>query len=231
MKKAIFTVDDIASENTVAIVDDFLKKGIRAVMFATGENLLRNYEEAKYAVKSGMIVGNHSYSHPSFSSLSVSEGIREIEACEKALDALYADCGVLRRFRPFRFPYGDKGGENREAYQRYLRENGFHKLADSRIPYAWWRESRLHSDIDTFWTYDFEEYKLYTEPGFTLESILRKMQLSNPEYGAPLLGEESFHILLMHAHDETERLFPGYSAYFTDFLIENGFTFEKPQFV
>ena len=57
-----------------------------------------------------MIVGNHSYSHPAFSSLTMKESIEEIEKCESILEKLYQTSGIERVFRPFRFPYGDKGG-------------------------------------------------------------------------------------------------------------------------
>ena len=119
MNTALLTIDDFSSKNTPAIVDYLKEKGIKIIFFAEGRKVEQFYEEAKYALKNGMIVGNHSYSHPAFSSISVEEGIAEIEKCEKVLDKLYADCGVERIYRPFRFPYGDKGGANKEAYQKY----------------------------------------------------------------------------------------------------------------
>jgi peptidoglycan/xylan/chitin deacetylase (PgdA/CDA1 family) len=84
MNHAILTIDDIASKNTPAIVDYLNEKGIKAILFATGQNVQRYYEEAMYAVKNGMIVGNHSYSHPAFSKITVEQGIEEIEKCEMA---------------------------------------------------------------------------------------------------------------------------------------------------
>ena len=79
MNSALLTIDDIASKNTPAIVDYLNEKRIKAILFATGQKVERYYEEALYAVKNGMIVGNHSYSHPAFSSLSMKECIEEIE--------------------------------------------------------------------------------------------------------------------------------------------------------
>ena len=160
MIHALLTVDDVASRNTPAMVDYLRDKGIRAIFFATGENVERFYEEACYALKNGMILGNHSYSHPHFSQLSMEACANEIEKCEQVLDQLYHDCGIQREYRPFRFPYGDKGGENREALQAYFREKGFDKVDDTQIPYSWWAESGLNRDIDTLWTFDFEEYHI-----------------------------------------------------------------------
>ena len=148
----------------------------------------RYYEEAIYAVKNGMIVGNHSYSHPAFSSLTMKECIDEIEKCEGVLERLYRDSGVERKVKPFRFPYGDKGGDNKTALQKYFQENGFHKVDDTHIAYPWWRENNLHTDIDTFWTFDFEEYKIWQDLKFTKESVWEKCMIQIRNQGRFYLG-------------------------------------------
>ncbi len=231
MNSALLTIDDISSKNTPAIVDYLKEKGIKAVLFATGENVERFYEEAMYALKNGMIVGNHSYSHPAFSSLTIEECKEEIEKCEKVLDKLYKDSGVERIYRPFRFPYGDKGGKNKEALQKYFQEIGFHKVYDRHIPYQWWKENNLDTDIDTFWTFDFSEYNIRPNSDFTKESVWEKMHDSNPKSGAALFAENNRHILLLHAHDETEEMLPEYYKLFIDHLLENGLVFDEPKFI
>lgn len=231
MNSALLTIDDIASKNTPAIVDYLNEKRIKAILFATGQNVERYYEEALYAVKNGMIVGNHSYSHPAFSSLSMKECMEEIEKCEIVLERLYKDSGVERVFRPFRFPYGNKGGDNKNALQKYLKEKGFHKVDDTHITYPWWRENSLDTDIDTFWTFDFEEYKIRQGSEFTKESVWKKMHDTNPESGAVLFAENNRHILLLHAHDETEEMLPEYYKLFIEHLLENGLVFEEPAFL
>lgn len=231
MNSALLTIDDIASKNTPAIVDYLSEKRIKAILFATGQNVERYYEEALYAVKNGMIVGNHSYSHPAFSSLSMKECMEEIEKCEIVLERLYKDSGVERVFRPFRFPYGNKGGDNKNALQKYLKEKGFQKVDDTHITYPWWRENSLDTDIDTFWTFDFEEYKIRQGSEFTKESVWKKMHDTNPESGAVLFAENNRHILLLHAHDETEEMLPEYYKLFIEHLLENGLVFEEPAFL
>ena len=96
MIQAVLTIDDIASRNTPAIVDYLREKGIRAVMFAVGTHVEKYYSQALYAVQKGMIVGNHSDTHPAFSGLTLEKGIGEIERCEAVLDRLYRDAGVPR---------------------------------------------------------------------------------------------------------------------------------------
>ena len=222
MNTVLLTIDDVSSRNTPAIVDDLCARGIRAIMFATGVNVERFWDEAVYAVQKGMIVGNHSYSHPAFSDLTLAEAVAEIEKCENVLDRLYQAAGVARMYRPFRFPYGDKGGENKQALQQYLLEGHFDKVDDRHISYAWWREHGMDKDIDTFWTFDFEEYRIQNDPDFTQKSIWDKVHDANPIRGAALFGENQRHIVLMHAHDETDAIMPEYYRQLLDCLQENG---------
>ena len=231
MNSGILTIDDFSSKNTPAIVDYLKEKGIKAIFFATGENVERFYEEAVYAVKNGMIVGNHSYSHPAFSTLTIEESMDEIERCEQVLNRLYQDCGVERIYKPFRFPYGDKGGENKDALQQYLREKGFHKVDDTHITYDWWKENNLDTDIDTFWTFDFQEYVIRPGAGYTKEFVWNKMHDRNPGSGAVLFMENNRHIILLHAHDETEEMLPEYYKLFIEHLLENGLVFDEPAFL
>jgi peptidoglycan/xylan/chitin deacetylase (PgdA/CDA1 family) len=231
MIHAILTIDDIASANTPAIVDYLNEKGITALMFAVGENVERYYDNAVYALRHGMIVGNHSFTHPAFSEISFAEAKAEIAKNEALLDRLYKDAGVERKFRPFRFPYGNRGGENEAALQAYFRENGFHKLKDTQIPYRWWRESGLDRNIDTLWTFDFAEYQIRPGSGFTLDDVWKRVEDRAPVNGAPLLVDPGSHILLMHAHDETDEMVPGYYRLFIDRLLNNGVIFDIPEFI
>lgn len=231
MNSAVLTIDDFSSKNTPAIVDYLNEKGIQAIFFATGQNVEKFYDEALYALKNGMIVGNHGYSHPAFSTLSLNDCIDEIEKCEKVLDRLYKDSSVERKYRPFRFPYGDKGGKNKDALQNYFREKGFHKVDDTQIPYQWWKEKGLNTDIDTYWTFDFAEYMIRPDSGFTKEFVLQKMHDKNPETGAVLFAENNTHILLLHAHDETEQMLPEYYKLFIEHILENGMVFDEPKFL
>ncbi len=231
MINAVLTIDDVASANTPAIVDYLNANGITALMFAVGENVEKYYDNAIYALKNGMILGNHSYSHPAFFKLSVEEAIADIEKNEVVLDKLYRDAGVERKYRPFRFPYGDKGGANKDALQAFLRDKGFSKLKDTQFPYAWWKERGLNKDIDTFWTFDFAEYNIRQGSGFTEEDVWKRINNMDPVNGAALLKKGNSHFLLLHAHDETEELVPEYYKKFINYLIEKGVVFTKPEFI
>ena len=230
MINAVLTIDDISSKNTPAIVDYLKEKGIKAVLFGVGMSMETNYEEALYALKAGMIIGNHSFSHPSFSTISLEQGIAEIEKCERTLEKLYRDAGVERQYRPFRFPYGDKGGEKERDLQKYLKEKKFDKLVDTHISYSWWKENHCDTNIDTFWTYDFSEYCIRPNSEFTMKDVWEKMNDAEPSLGAALFGENAQHILLLHAHDETEKMVPQYYRKILDYVTEKGVSFKEPRF-
>ena len=108
---------------------------------------------------------------------------------------------------------------------------GFDKVDDSQLPCPWWREFGLDRDIDTFWSFDFEEYRLSDDPGFTLADIRRKMHDPAPAAGSVLLGEGNRSILLMHAHDSTEAVLPRYYQVLLGELLASGVTFEEPRFI
>ena len=82
MIKALLTIDDVSSKNTPAIVDYLCEKNIQAIMFMVGQWAENYPDQLVYALKHGMIVGNHSYTHPHFSELSFEECKEEIEKNE-----------------------------------------------------------------------------------------------------------------------------------------------------
>ena len=77
---------------------------------------------------------------------------------------------------------------------------------------------------------DFAEYLIRKDSGFTKEDVFRRMEDPSPQYGAALLADGSSHILLLHAHDETEEIVPEYYKLFIERLLEKGVVFEKPEF-
>ena len=231
MIRALLTIDDISSYNTPAIVDYLNEKNITPIMFMVGEWAERKPAELIYALKHGMIIGNHSYSHPHFSEITFEEGVKEIEKNEEVLNRFYEEAGVERKYRPFRFPYGDKGGSNKKLLQEYLASKDFDKVNDTKFGYPFWKEEGHDKDIDTYWTFDFAEYNIRPGSGFALDDVMKRIYDPSPSNGAPLLADGSDHLLLLHAHDETEALVPGYYKIFIDELLKNGVEFVKPSFL
>jgi peptidoglycan/xylan/chitin deacetylase (PgdA/CDA1 family) len=191
MSKAYLTIDDVTTVNTTNIIDYLNEKGITPILFSVGQQIEAHWDEALYALKMGAIIGNHSYSHPHFSELTLSECFTEIEKHEDILNKLYQAAGVERKYKLIRFPYGDKGGKNKEDLQKYLKNNYFCRIDDSYINFDWYKESALDVDVDVFWTFDFAEYLLEENNGYTYESILHRIHDNNPPTGGVLLEENS----------------------------------------
>lgn len=107
-----------SAEPTPRILDTLSKRGVRCTFFLTGKWIERYPELARRIVQEGHELGNHSWSHPPFTSLpndQIREQLRRTE--EIALQV----CG--RSTKPFfRPPYGDRDRRVREvvAQEGYL---------------------------------------------------------------------------------------------------------------
>lgn len=231
MSRAYLTIDDISTPYTPDIVDFLCDKGIKPILFSVGVNVNKYRKEAIYALRKGIILGNHSYSHPAFSSLSLDEAKEEIDRQEEVLDALYEEAGVPRCIKVFRFPYGDKGGDNREAIQEYLRGKGFSKLDDRDIDFEWYQTEKCAQEVDTFWTFDFAEYQIRPSSSFTYQDVVDRVYDRNPGNPSYLLESGSNHIVLIHDHAETEEMEPGYFKRLIELVLEEGVEFVEPKFL
>lgn len=231
MSKAYLTIDDVTTENTPNIMDYLNEKGITPILFSVGQAIETHWSEAIYALKMGAIIGNHSYSHPHFSELTLSECFNEIDKQEALLDELYREAGVERNYKLMRFPYGDKGGDNKKELQNYLKKNGFCRIDDTQLNFDWYKNNALDTDIDVHWTFDFCEYMLQYNNGFTYESILHRIHDTNPSLGGVLLEKNSHHIILIHDHIETEKGMPNYFKTLIDYIIEHGVDIIQPRFI
>lgn len=226
--RAILTIDDIPSKNTKAIVDYLCEKDIVPVMFAIGEPLEEDYEDIIYALKKGAIIGNHSYTHVDFAKVTYEQGIEEIEKTEKILDEIYKKAGVERKYKIFRFPYLIKGGDNKERFQAYLQENGFCKIQDKDITGKSYHLKQEKEDLDIICSFDCQEYNMHNEHKLQMQDVLKRME--EGENGDCILGANEKHIILIHAHDDSEAVYPEYYKAMIDFMLEKGMKFEKPEF-
>ena len=89
----------------------------------------------------------------------------------------------------------------------------------------------MNTDVDTYWTFDFAEWQMPSDPNFRKEQVWQRMHDEHPSGGAVLFAEDNRHILLLHAHDETEAILPEYYRLFIDHLLENGIIFDEPAFM
>lgn len=133
------TFDDGPLFCTGEILDILADAGHKATFFVIGGNLANPKLKrlAIRALEEGHDLGNHSYSHPSFSSLSADRAAREILTTHKLIEQLVKEAGVdpERQNLFFRFPFGDGGNAwNYRTIQNTLDNLGY--------GVAWW-------DLDT----------------------------------------------------------------------------------
>ena len=100
MKQVVLTIDDIPQKITPKMIDYLTENGIPAVMFAVGEKIEEGMDTLVYALQKGIIIGNHSFTHPAFSSLSFEECVEEIEKTDLLLEKAYKLAGVQESIRP-----------------------------------------------------------------------------------------------------------------------------------
>jgi peptidoglycan/xylan/chitin deacetylase (PgdA/CDA1 family) len=120
-------IDDGPSDVTGQLLAQLEKGGHRAVLFVLGCNVAGREAMLVDAIRRGFALGNHSFTHPYFSTIEVTQARQEIAATEALITAAYARARVRRPGRWFRFPYLDTGGANFSAFQSLLAEFGFER--------------------------------------------------------------------------------------------------------
>jgi len=218
-KVAYLTIDDAPSSDFSRKLELLEEKQIPAIFFCQG-NLLakeKRRKQAIEAIKRSFVLGNHSYSHPYFSQLSLKQAKQEINKTEQLIDSLYRQAGVNRQHKVFRFPYLDKGWSDHQEWinateqekmkarqlQQFLRDKGFVKPKFEGISYDWYQQNKygvttLREDCDWHVTFDLEEYR----DDLTLEQIVDRIKNSER------LKSNSEDIVLTHDHQQTASYFP-----------------------
>lgn len=204
---AWLTIDDGPSRDTPGYLDALAERGIAPVLFFWGQRLESAWAEGVDAVRRGVLIGNHSYSHMCYSQATYDACIKDIHRQEALLDRLYQEAGVVRPAKLMRFPYGDAGGAHEAALQAYLLAEGFVSL--DRLGRA-----------DTLWTFDPQEYRLPHEADWMLPDVLARVET--------LRGVQAHQLILIHDHPETDAAYPGYFLTIIDAMLAAGVTFTAP---
>ncbi|MFH1307377.1 MAG: polysaccharide deacetylase family protein [archaeon] len=245
-KIAYLTIDDAPSDDFKEKVDFLASKKIPAVFFCEGEFLEESEEDITYAIKKGFIIGNHGYKgHPYFSNLTLEQAKEQIKKADELIDKMYEKAGIRRPAKFFRFPYGDKGGnENKQDYknekpfseegrkkkeeiQEFLRQLGYTHPKFKGITYKYFKP--YLDDADWYWTYDCFEYSIFSKnPYFGIDSIDKvyaRMDEDVPEGCRGLNYPDSEEIILLHDHDDTTKYF----KLIIEKLLSKGIKFKLPE--
>ncbi|MEF3352767.1 polysaccharide deacetylase family protein [Paenibacillus sp. GYB006] len=103
VKRIALTFDDVPDPRFTPQILDVLKEyGVKATFFVNGQRVLNHPELAKRIHDEGHVIGNHSFTHPDFSKISMSAFISEIKKTEQAI--LPITGYIPKIIRP---PYGE----------------------------------------------------------------------------------------------------------------------------
>jgi len=221
------TIDDAPSSRMRKRVDYLFEKGIPALWFCRGDYIKQRFDDVVYALKKGYIIGNHSYSHPHFSSLSLRQIYQEIRKTDRIIQFAYEKANIIQYKKYFRFPYGDKGGlffnehygryegeglRRKMLIQKFLKTNGYSNPVIPEVTYPFYHKLGFSSDYDMFWTYDTMDWviekKQHPSGIDSIEKILERMDKKSLRQRLGLTYRRSADIVLMHDHAKTTDVFP-----------------------
>lgn len=201
--KIYLTIDDAPSGHMKKKIDFLYDHHIPAIFFCRGNAILEHKEYVIEAIKKGFLIGNHSFSHPFFSQISLEECYQEIRKAEQLIDECYKEAGIARPVKIVRLPYGDRGAgdfarlpqtEQEKtkvtAIQDFLADQGF-----SKVNFRGFQDDA----IDAFWTWDTQDYKKrFIENGYEYMNAFQSYFCAS---------NREIEILLLHDFDNNHHLF------------------------
>lgn len=204
--EAYLTIDDSPSAHTDALTDFLAEEKIPTILFCRGDAMQDNPGAIVRAIKKGMVIANHSFSHRPTGDLSVAEFIADLEKTETLIDASYKQAGIERPGKYFRFPYLDKGDGDRlewrfgdiiqavadqrdislsgsekvKQIQDYLKKQGFSQPF-AGITHPLYQNRDLAQASDCLLTYTANDWMLNdkhrgSKPCKTLDDLKRQME-------------------------------------------------------
>lgn len=228
-KIGYLTIDDGPTKDFTRKINILVSRNIPAIFFCIGKHLEKRPDEVINAIRKGYVIANHSYSHPSFSAIPLTQCYEEIEKTDEIITQLYNEAGYPRPGKFFRFPKGNKGTQEvgdffdimtpktqkgitrKQSIQSYLRRLGYTQPPFGNITYRYYKEAGLLTDVDCLWTYDCMEFAvLKDEPLYgidSLEKVLMRMDEDEPEGYRGLNDDGSDDIILLHDMEGTEDMF------------------------
>lgn len=211
------TIDDSPSKNTVKILQYLNDNQLPAIFFCRGEFIEKKLESVRLIIKYGYLVGNHSYTHPYFSTITTEQCIEEIEKTEQLIEQCYKDANIKRPTKIIRLPFADRGAgkgarsasteqerSKVDKIQRFLKANNFKSIFESADDF-----------IDAFWDWDTQDYKskYIASPKDYLRNL--EQQWAMIEHKCP--------VMLIHDFDHNYELFKASMS----FLKNNKITCQK----
>ena len=201
------------------------------------------------AIREGFVIGNHSYSHPHFSIISVDNAREEITKTDKIIDTLYLQAGRQRPAKWFRFPYGDTGDNSngkifnwislrdkkkKAIFQSFLSNLNYTQPNFANINYRYYIRI-LKTQLDWNWTFDSMDWALLSKNNSAIfTEIIKRIHQKHPKdfrgfwnFSNRWRNTTSDEIILMHDHENSASFFQG----IIENLLEISHRFELPDMV
>lgn len=202
-KQIYLTIDDAPSHHTKEKIRYLKENNIPAIFYCRGDAIEKYKDNVIELIREGFLIGNHSYSHPHFSSISSQQCFEQILKTEKLIDECYAIAGIIRPCKIIRLPFGDRGAgdngrlpathEEREkvmALQLFLKNHGFTKIDF---------EGFDDQSLDSLWSLDSQDYK---------KNFIANESLYLQNFKATYFASERpSEVLLVHDFDYNHHLF------------------------
>ena len=110
MRTAYLTIDDSPSPHTDDLTDFLVERGVPAILFLRGDMTeIYGRNALVRAVDKGIVLGNHAWSHARASEKPFEFYTADIRKTDAVIDEIYAEAGVPRGRKYFRFPHIDRG--------------------------------------------------------------------------------------------------------------------------
>lgn len=240
-KIVYLTIDDAPTRDSRLKFEILQQKRIPSIWFCIGKEIEKYRDVVVMIIKSGGIIGNHSYSHIDFSATSLEKCFWEIGETDKLIDECYKLANVPRKVKLFRFPYGIRGRafsingvksdideiQHAKAIQDYLEKLGYRCPIIPGITYEHYKKVIGDNSHDMYWTYDVMEWALTEKehPGgiSCIEDVIQLMDVDMPEKWLGLNCSNSEEIILIHDHLATSKYFEE----IIDHLMKKGMIFSK----
>jgi peptidoglycan/xylan/chitin deacetylase (PgdA/CDA1 family) len=202
MNQIWLTIDDGPSTRAEDLLKFLRSKRFGALLFCRGDYLRAKIEWGVRAIKEGYIIGNHSYDHPHFSTLTHEQVREQIAKTDAIIDQIYVEAAVRRPQKYFRFPYGDAGANDEivETNQQLLGQYGY--------------SSPIHLPRRD-WGWDVQ----VMDWGVETSNVAQKLEFARKQLSLLQLGD------VLDLHDKTVNFELGLTQNICQTVLELGFNF------
>lgn len=213
VNKIYLTIDDCPSIHMDKKVSFLKHVNIPALFYARGEDINTYPDQIINVIKNGFLIGNHSYTHPYFSQISLDQCFDEILKTEKLIDECYNAAKVRRPHKVIRLPFADRGaGPKAAIWQNETDKSKVREIQNFMQSHNFRQVVFCESNnqfIDSFWDWDTEDYKKKHIENTTLYvDNMRKFFKTYPKDTA---------VILLHDFNNNHHLFEASM----EFLIDN----------